>query len=263
MAPKKTLLDVIFASDKRKNVLLMLQDGPREMKNILKSLNTTRQALLPQIRILEDHHLVSQIDDSYQLTTIGERVVDEMIPLLDTVNVLDTNSDFWGERDLDFIPPELLSRIKELGDYQINEPPISNIHELNRDFTEESARSSRMCAVTTIFHPNFVDLFALWTDNKTEITMVISRELYEKLRTHDQDDFQNLLDNEYIKFYLYDRPFNFVYFALNDSCILMTMLTKEGWYDNKELISFSDSAIEWGKDLFAYYLENSTPITKI
>ncbi|MDW7732596.1 MAG: winged helix-turn-helix domain-containing protein [Methanolobus sp.] len=260
---KKSLLDVIFASDKRKNVLLLLQDGPKEMDFLLKSLETTRTALLPQIRILEDHHLIIQQDDNYRLTVIGERIVDKMVPLIDTVDVLDFNLDFWGERDLRFIPPELMDRIQELSEYQVNEPSISNIHELNQGFTRATANSSKMYAVTTIFHPHFMDLFTLWTENKTEITMVISRELFEKFKEHDRSDFQELLDNEYITFNLYDRPFNFVYFAFNDECILMTMLTKEGWYDNKELISFSSTALEWGKDLFDHYLEDSTPIKEI
>ena len=45
---KKSLIDVLFMSEKRKRVLLLLQDGTKEMEDILKSLDTTRQALLPQ-----------------------------------------------------------------------------------------------------------------------------------------------------------------------------------------------------------------------
>lgn len=260
---KKLLLDVIFASEKRKNVLLLLQDGPKDTQKLMESLKTTRQSLLPQIRILEEHHLIDQLDDSYKLTVIGERIVDRMIPLLSTINVLGFNLDYWGERDLEFIPPELMDRIQELGEYQVNEPSISNIHELNKEFTRASANSGIMRAVTTIFHPDFMDLFALWTQNRTEITMIISGELFEKLREQNRSDFQELLDNEYITFYLYDRPFNFVYFAFNDECILMTMLTKEGWYDNKELISYESTALAWGQDLFKHYMKDSTPIKEI
>jgi len=42
------------------------------MQNILKSLDTTKQSLFPQVRILEEHHLVTGSDDVYQLTTIGK-----------------------------------------------------------------------------------------------------------------------------------------------------------------------------------------------
>ncbi|KXS42568.1 hypothetical protein HWN40_08140 [Methanolobus zinderi] len=39
---KKSLLDVIFASDKRKKVLLLLQDSPQEMETLLELLDTRR-----------------------------------------------------------------------------------------------------------------------------------------------------------------------------------------------------------------------------
>ena len=69
---KKTLIDVIFASEKRKAVLLLLKEEPKETQDILKSLDTTRQALLPQMKVLEEHHLVSHYNDTYELTTIGK-----------------------------------------------------------------------------------------------------------------------------------------------------------------------------------------------
>lgn len=81
----KQMIDVIFSSEKRKSILLMLQDGPEEMDFFLKSLDTTRQSLLPQIRVLEDHHLVFHYDDTYELTTIGKLIVDKMIPLVEQI----------------------------------------------------------------------------------------------------------------------------------------------------------------------------------
>lgn len=260
---KKSLLDVIFASEKRKNTLLLLREGPQEITLLLRSMKTTRQALLPQLKILEENYLINHYEDTYELTPISKLIVNEMAHFVDTLKVLDRNVDFWGERDLHFIPHELLDRIRELEPYKINEPSISNIHELNQDFTETSASSGSMCAVTTIFHPNFMDLFALWTENKTNITMIISEELFNKLKIQSRSDFQQLLDNKYIRFKLYSKPFDFVYFTFNERCLLITMLRKDGWYDNKELMSFSKSAIKWGSDLFEYYEANSIPITSI
>ncbi|WP_370867609.1 hypothetical protein [Methanolobus sp.] len=88
---KQPLLDVVLISDKRTKVLLISKDGPQEMQYFLSSLNTTRQTLLPQIRVLEDHHLVNHYRDTYELTTIGKPVVGEMAPLLDTTNTVFTH----------------------------------------------------------------------------------------------------------------------------------------------------------------------------
>ena len=84
----KPLCDVLVMSEKRKGVLLLLQDGSKEMQYILTALNTTRQALLPQTKVLEEHYLVDHYDDTYELTTIGKLIVDEMAPLVNTTEAL-------------------------------------------------------------------------------------------------------------------------------------------------------------------------------
>ncbi|OPY18995.1 MAG: hypothetical protein A4E24_01750 [Methanomethylovorans sp. PtaU1.Bin093] len=75
-------------SDKRKKVLLLLQDGPKGMDHLLKYLDTTRPALLPQMRVLEDSYLIIHYKDSYELTTIGKILFDEIVPLLNTLRSL-------------------------------------------------------------------------------------------------------------------------------------------------------------------------------
>ena len=102
---KKPLLDVLFMSEKRKQVLLLLQEGPQEMEEVLKSLGTNRQALLPQIRILEEHYLVDHYRDTYELTVVGKLIVDKMKPFLDTLETIDNHISYWGTHDIDFIPP--------------------------------------------------------------------------------------------------------------------------------------------------------------
>ncbi len=105
---KKALVDVLFASDKRRKALILLREGPKEMETISTSLEITRRELVPQMKILKAHHLVSHYEDTYELTAIGKLIVDEMVPLLDKVGVLDTDIDYWGTRKLDFIPPLFL-----------------------------------------------------------------------------------------------------------------------------------------------------------
>jgi predicted transcriptional regulator len=79
---RKALIDVLFASDQIKDVLLLLQEEPKETENLLESLKTTRNELLPQIKLLEKHHLISHYEDTYESTAIGKLQVDEMVPLL-------------------------------------------------------------------------------------------------------------------------------------------------------------------------------------
>ena len=260
---KKPLLDVVFASEKRKGVLLLLRDRAMEMESLFSALNTTRQALLPQIRILEGHYLVSHHKDTYELTTSGKLIVDEMEPLLSTVDVLDFNTSFWGERDLEFIPPSLLKRIYELGECKIIKPNIAEAYNILEDFHEYSKKSESTFAVTNFLYPDYQILFSELILNGVNTYFIASKDLLETIRTQHYCYFKMLMENKLFHLFVYPEKIHVLGFALNDRYTLLSILNTSGEFDNKHVLCSSTSALEWGKELFDHYLKDSTPITGI
>ena len=260
---KKPLLDVIFASDKRKEVLLLLQDGTKEMEFLLKSLDTTRQALLPQIKVLEEHYLVTHYKDAYELTTIGKLIVNEIIPLINTVDVYDGDIDYWGNHNLDFIPSHLLSRIGELGRCKIRNPPIQEIYKLPQGFEEESKKSKAVFGLTTVFHPNFPSVYKGLTDNGVVVSTIISKELFENLRKNQYTNFKKLVESDKVNLFVYSKPVKTVFFVMNDFSTIYNILTKDGEVNHYIVRCHNQKAIDWSKELFEHYLKDSTPITEI
>ena len=259
---KKSLLDVAFKSEKRKNTLIMLQEGPKEMDILLKTLKTTRQALLPQIRILQDYYLVAQHTDTYELTTIGKLIVDEMVPLLDTIDFLDIDIDYWGTHNLDFIPAYLFNRLNENKNCEIITPNLVSIYETNKDFTEHAHSSGSLYFIFTFMHPSFIPLIYTFIENNIEISIILTKQLLKIVKDEFYDDLKNHLMHENIKFYLYEKDTNFGSFALSDYHLVLRLLTKNKDYDNKQLFFSNPKALQWGKELFDYYLKDSNLITE-
>ncbi|AFV25346.1 hypothetical protein Mpsy_3147 [Methanolobus psychrophilus R15] len=259
----QSLLDVIFASEKRKNALLLLQDGPKEMEFLLKSLDTTRQALLPQIRILENHYLITHFHDVYELTTIGKLIVDEMTPLLNTVETLDNDIDYWGNHSLDFIPSHLLGRINELGKCKLIKPHLIEIYEINKKFYEATRKSKSHYIVTTFLHPNFLELTADLINNNVKIYFITSQMLFDKLLEEKYDEFSLILQNKLIHAFVSSREMDFQFIAINDYYIMMALLKTSKEVDGSYLLCNSEKSLKWGKDFFDYYLKDSTQITEI
>jgi predicted transcriptional regulator len=260
---KKPLLDVIFASEKRKKVLLFLKSGPKEMDVILEYLNTTRQALLPQMRTLEEHHLLVHYKDTYELTDIGKLIVDEMIPLLSTVEILDVDVDYWGSRKLDFIPTHLLKRLHELGTCKRIDPTILEMYEIHDDFYEASKRSTSHFAITAAFHPHFPSLFRELISNKVHIYVIMSSDLCGKLRTDNYTDFAELMNSEFVHFFVHNEKMDFLSFMHNDYCMMISPLRMDGEFDNKHIRCCNPDALIWGKYLFEYYKNKSVPLTEV
>ena len=259
---KKPLLDVLFMSEKRKQALLLLQDNAKEMEYLLKSLGTTRQALLPQIRILEEHHLVNHYEDTYELTTIGRLTVDEMAPLVGTLEILDGDIDYWGTHDFDFIPLTLLKRIKELRTYEIINPSLTELYSLHKTYHENKITES-VYSVGNLFYPDYKSRFTEMINDGITINYIISADLFDKVRTEYYGNFKVFIKSGYFKLYVYNKNMNFLFFTFDDYHIVINMLKKDGDVDSKYILCSTEDALKWGKDLFDHYLKDSTAITEI
>lgn len=257
------LLDILFRSEKRKNILLMLQSGPREANSLLKDLKTTRQSMLPQIKILEDSHLVSHYEDIYELTRIGKLLVDEMIPLLGTLDVLDTDIDFWGKRNLDFCSSHLLKRLNEMKGCCILKPSLVNMYEINKDFIESSRTSRSLYFIFTFTHPELPPLISEFIESGKDTWIIVTKELYQKLKEEHPERVQRFIESGKVRYHVYQKDIKLSSFSLNDSCMILRLLTDDGSYDYKQIKCCNPISLQWGKDLFEYYLKDSTLITEI
>lgn len=257
------LLDVLFRSEKRKNMLLLLQNGPLETTELLKNLNTNRQALLPQIKILENSYLVTHYEDSYELTSIGKLIVSRMKTLLGTVDLLDTDIDYWGKRNMDFCHPFLLERIHELSSCCIVKPSLVNLYEINKDFIEMCGRSKDLYFIFTFTHPEIPPLVSQFIERGMNTHIIITRELHQKLKKEHSERVQRFIDSGKVRYYIYQGDIKLFSFTLNDDCMILRLLTEDGSYDYKQAVCCNPHAIKWGKELFDHYLKDSTLISEI
>ncbi len=102
------LLGIISASDKRRNLLILLDSGPKSWEEVKTALGVTSTGMLPQIKILEEEHLITRSGKNYALTPMGKTIVAHTVPLIKTVEVFDTHKKFWEEHDLSVLPEEIL-----------------------------------------------------------------------------------------------------------------------------------------------------------
>jgi predicted transcriptional regulator len=250
-------------SEKRKGFLLLLQDGAKEMEYLLKSLDATRQALLPQIKVLEEHHLVDHYDDTYELTTIGKLIVDEMTLLLKTIDTFDADIDYWGTHNLNFIPSHLLERISEIGRCKIITPPVIDVYALNKKILETSVISKSHYTLATFYHPAFSDFFANLISNNVSAYFLVSQGVLDKLRIEHPADFEKIIKSKLHHFFVYPKNIDLMALVFNDYYILIRPLKNTGEFDTKHILCNNREAIKWGKELFEYYLKDSIPITEI
>ncbi len=260
---KDELLDVLFTSEKRKNVILLLRDGPQEMDLILSSLGTSRQALLPQMKILKNRKLIYQSDDAYGLTNIGKIIADKMKPLLGLIETVDENSQYLKTHNLDGVPEPFLSRLHEIRDFVVVEPSHINSHQLNMGHFKEAIKSKAVYFVATYMHPESPLILERLVKNGICVSLILTEEFVRKLVTENCDVLKYYLTCDNLKIYTSKKEITISSLTVVDTGFQLRLLYKDGEFSNKQILCYNPQAHQWGKDLHDHYLKDAELITEI
>ncbi len=257
------LLDIITSSDKRKRLLLLLQDGPKTMSEILSSLNFTTTGMLPQIRILEERNLVTQDGKKYLLTEIGQVITRHLSPFVKTVEVIEKHEDFWKGHDIGSIPSRLLMKIDQLGNYQIIESSVEEIYEPHKEFLENILKSKKLLGISPIVHPIYPDFFLQLAERGIEVSLILTRKAFNKVEKEYRDKLAHGLSLQNVSLYISDEDIKLSCVS-TDKFFSVSFFLKSGVFDSRnDVVSFDESALLWGEELFNYFRERSLRIQSL
>ncbi len=259
---KVSLIDLAFLSEKRTNVLLLLEEGPKTSDEIKTALNVSSTSIMPQIKKLKEGHMITQESDRYQLSEMGEIVVEKMEPLLNTVRVFEENYDYWVNHDLSAIPENLLNRIEELGNYFLLEPDLNRLFEVPEDFKINLLESRRVMTFLSYFHPLYLNLYSELARKGAEMCLILTEPVFERMKKDYTEDLQELLDFKNAKIYICGEKITLKNVVTDRFCSLV-LFDRKGKFDHQRLMSFDESALEWCEELFNHYRDRSIPLEKL
>lgn len=257
------LIDTIFFSDKRKNLLLLLKDGPKTIEEIKTGLEVSSSPIMAQIRILLKEGLLVQNGDSYELSIKGKLIVPKMEPLLSTFQVFNENHDYWARQDLRTLPPPLLDRIGELGSCKELLPERTHIFDYPPEIMDPLYSSRTVMEISSFFRPGYPSLYLDLAKRGIQVSLVLERPIYEKLVSDYRADTEEFINMDNVRLFVCDHKIKLASSIVTDRFISLSMISKEGRYYNHEMVSFEKSALAWGQDLFNYYKDLSEQITQI
>lgn len=258
-----SLSNLIWISEKRKNLLLLLNDGPRSSEHIVKALNTTFHSISPQLRVLIDEGLVYESEeDVYNLTSIGKLIVSNMYPLFTTLYVLEEDLDYWKERNLSNVPDFILERIGELGTYMIMEPDQSYHYAVPEELQINLKISKKCKVLLSYYHPVYIRIIEKTFHSMDSCDLILSKIVFERLLEEERDFIYLCLNNDNKNIYVYDPEVERTTPSIFITEIFSYFLffNRNQVYDNRQIMSFDDSSLKWGCDLFDYYRFKSVDI---
>ncbi|OEU42258.1 hypothetical protein BGV40_10485 [Methanosarcina sp. Ant1] len=258
-----SLLDLILLSEKRKNVLILLLEGPKDIETIKKNLNASATSIQPQVKKLKEQHLIVQEKDLYKLSEIGRIIADKMKPLLDTLSVLEENADYWAGRDMTEIPPFLLRRINELGHCTIIEPNIDNMFEMIPEYVKNAEKAKKLEAAIPYFHPLFPSFYLKIAENGVHISLILPEAVLKRWFEDYREQTDKFIKMKNTKLFVCTECERIPAITAADNFMAMALFPKNPVFDRKYVICFETGALAWAKELYDYYEQLSERIRDI
>ncbi len=260
---KISLIDLAFLSEKRKDVLLLLEEGPKTGDEIKTALNVNSTSIMPQIKKLKEGRLIVQDDrNTYRLSEMGEIVVEKMEPLLDTVRVFEENYDYWTNHDFTAIPEFLLNRIDELGNYFMLEADLNRLFEVPEDFKNNLLQSRYVKMFLSYFNPLHVEIYDELARKGAEVCLILTEPVFDRMKKDYYEDLKFLMESKNIEIYICDKNVTLKNVVTERFCSLV-LFDKKGKFDHQRLMSFDESALKWCEELFLHYKDMSTRLEKL
>lgn len=261
---KLELIELIFLSDKRKQLLLFLRSGPKNMDEITEALQVTSTSILPQIKKLKDMSLVIQEDKSYKLSLIGKVLVEKMQPLVSTIELFEDNFEYWSEKDLQGIPLSFKKKLGELGKCKLIQPDLDRMFELDPEVVENLSSSSYIFEAIAYFHPPMISLCQDLAKKGVEFSLLMSESVYERYYKDYSEDFRNMLSLKNVKFFRYASDLKIASLTITDKFFMISLFPKnQKHFDRESLICYEPSALRLGTELFNELLLDSKQVTEI
>ncbi|WP_269851640.1 helix-turn-helix transcriptional regulator [Methanosarcina horonobensis] len=238
-------------------------EGPRDIEQVKTSLNVTSKAMMPQIKILKKQGLIFQKGDTYELSEIGILVVGNMLPLLNTLEVIEENKEYWASRDVSAVPQDLFMRLGELGECMVIEPDLNHLFDLPREFTENLTKSGCIMSSLSYYHPLYPSLYSKLSKSEAEVELVLTESVFERLKNESPDELGSLLDSENTTVVVCKESLSIPTIAVTDRFMYLCLFDRQGKYDHRKVMSFDASALLWGRELFTHYKKSARKVTDI
>jgi predicted transcriptional regulator len=254
------LLNVISASDKRRNLLILLNSGPKEWDDIKKILKVTSTGMLPQVKILEEERLIDREGRKFSLTPMGKVLATQMEPLIRTMEVFDRDRKFWQEHNIGVLPHEILLTIGDLGNYEIVEVPDEDLFNIN-PFLASLAQAKTIRGITHTVHPKFPEFFTALARKGTQSSLILTPNVYKIVSENYADLLAEYLRCSTACLYVSKENLKFS-FAVSDTYFSISLFYNSGIFDSKHDVTSRDaSALSWGDQIFSYYRKQSKKIS--
>jgi len=237
-------------SELKLRILLSLLKGDQKLAELKTEIGARGTSILHALKNLEELNLTTKSGGVYSLTSLG--FIDSQIfgECSSAADVMEKLKDFWLPHDVRPIPPHLLLRLGSLRDSTLVRTETLALNKVHENFLQVLLTSEAI---------NVAAFRQLLSQGKPVELILTSDVLNETLASAEEELMRQYITQKKLKIYLRDDIK--VASIVTKNSFSLGLFTLSGEYDySMDLISLSREAVEWGEELFQYYLNGSRKI---
>jgi len=258
----ESIINLILLSDRRKDLLFLLKEGQKDIDTIKEVLRVDASTIQPHIKKMRDAGLINEINKVYSLSEIGEIIVENLQPFLNTAGFFEKNAEYWKSHDLDSIPEFLLERIDELEHSEVLEPDASRLVETPKTLLENMMSSKNVMTFTSYFHPEAPSIYLDLVENGAEVTLCVTQNVAERLFSRSKEETLELIRAKKSKFLILRKPAAIPSVIVTNCFLAFKLLETNGKFRDQLVFCSGEKALIWGKELFQYCTEGAKPLNE-
>ena len=253
------ILRLLSCSDLRNNLAQALRNGKKmTLSELSEHVGASSPACVHALRELTKESVTRQDEKrNYLLTNIGEIVTRKFAEVNATITALSHHKEFWLARDLGDIPKPLLDKIGSLADSEIVSSTAADLFGVFNTFFKLLENSKEIRSIPSSFIGDTTTLLIKLVDKNIDIKLIFTPDvLNATLKAADSKDLAAALKKN-LKIFKIEKQPNFAA-TVTDYFFFIGFFKPDGQFDwSNGLLSYSPDALEWGKELYAYYVEKA------
>lgn len=246
------LIDVVFRSQKRRDLLLLLGEEPRTMDEIKVLLDVSPTAILPQIKRFTDSNLVIHKNGSYELTDMGDQVFKKVRSLVDVLTLVEKDN-YWIEHDLGGIPQYLLDRIGDIKDCNLVKADPSQIFEPNMELLNFFSSSRYLMVFSSFYRPEFLPLYSKLGRLDSEVSLIFTESVLEKFLHNYERKIRKFATLENTELFVCKDGAKIAELIVSDRGVMISLFDSHGRFYHDYMLCSEPQAISWARELFDFY----------
>jgi predicted transcriptional regulator len=257
------ILRLLSCSDLRNNLAQALRDGKKmTLSELSEHVGASSPACVHALRELTREYVTRQDEKrNYLLTNIGEIVTRKFAEVNATITALSQHREFWLNHDLTDIPSHLLDKIGCLADSTLLSTTPTDLLKGFASLYMLLQNSKEVRAISPIFAEEMTTQFVKLVEKKVDIKLIFTPAVLDAtLKSADREELADALKKN-LKIFKIERQPNFA-LTVTDYFFMLAFFRPDGSFDwSTSLLSYSLEALEWGRELFAYYVEKTEPVS--